>query len=104
MSSSPIDYEALARKAGALISQPAGVDYTALAAKAGALASRPAAMVPDAGAQGRARVLGQAGAEMREMDQLMNWRPDETDNRGALESAWDLVKGSVAGLASLPGE
>src|SRR3954451_8094785 len=64
MSSSPIDYEALARKAGALISQPAGVDYTALAAKAGALASRPAAMVPDAGAQMGAGALGRAREEM----------------------------------------
>jgi hypothetical protein len=103
MGSSGIDYEALARRAGALVSQPAGVDYTALAAKSGALASRPAPVAPDIGAQGRARVLGQAGAEMREMDQLMNWRPPETvDNRGLLETGWDTVTGALSGLAHLP--
>jgi hypothetical protein len=104
MGASPIDYEALARRAGALISQPAGVDYTALAAKAGALASRPAAMVPDAGAQMRSRAVASGAADIREMDQIINGPPETADNRGALESAWDLVKGGVRGLASLPGE
>jgi hypothetical protein len=103
MSSSPIDYEALARKAGALVSQPAGVDYTALAKRAGALASRPAAAVPDAGAQMRSRALGAAGAEMSEMDQLMNYRPPEVvDNRGLLETGWDTLTGALGGLVHVP--
>jgi hypothetical protein len=43
-----IDYEALAKQAGAVSSKPAGVDYAALAKQAGAVDSQPATMAPGA--------------------------------------------------------
>lgn len=43
-----IDYEALAKQAGATSSKPASVDYAALAKQAGATASQPATMAPGA--------------------------------------------------------
>jgi ddrB-like ParB superfamily domain len=49
MSTLPIDYSALAKKAGAIASQPAAVDYTALAKQAGAIESKaPAPAAPPA--------------------------------------------------------
>jgi hypothetical protein len=56
MSTTPIDYTALAKQAGAVSSQPAPtasssapVDYTALAKQAGAVSSQPAPSTPDQG-------------------------------------------------------
>jgi hypothetical protein len=99
MAGSPIDYEALARRAGALISQPAGVDYTALAARAGALASKPAAMAPDAGAQGRESIQGRTLESMQLQDPYA-FAPE--DNRGFVEQAWEKLKSVPAGLAHIP--
>lgn len=66
MGTSPVDYAALAKQAGAIASSPAGVDYAALAKQAGALQSHPAATVPDAGAQMLARAKAAGDAMIRQ--------------------------------------
>jgi hypothetical protein len=42
MATSPIDYSALAKQAGAITNEPAKIDYSALAKQAGAISSEPA--------------------------------------------------------------
>jgi len=48
MATPTIDYDALAKKAGAISSQPAAVDYSALAKQAGAISSTPGEEKPGA--------------------------------------------------------
>lgn len=90
MSTTAIDYEALARQAGAVSSQPAGVDYAALAKQAGAVNSQPP-LPPSP----QAEIMGSTGFE--------NLREPVTANKSDVDrSNKTLFGGAVGTLAALP--
>src|SRR3569833_2713513 len=98
MASTAIDYEALAKQAGAISSSPAMVDYAALAKRAGAISSSSAG-VPDAGAQMRSSAL-RGVTEHMQLDNPYNFT--ETSGGGFLESAKEAFMGPLRGLVHLP--
>lgn len=87
-----IDYDALAKQAGAVSSQPAAIDYDALAKQAGAVSSTPANnnLTPAAAAAMKGKINAAAAGEEEKIKQSYKGPASVGDEA---RSAWGQIKG-----------